>query len=100
MSDTLEEAKRLYLEQLPIIEQLSEQMKASRKIMSSSKRVFRKYLKDNRLTELRVGSKTFGFEQKEKIVCTIDRMENAFPADQMARYKEANLKRNEAFVEL
>ena len=57
-------------------------------------------MKQNNLPQLRVGTMTFGFEKKEKIVCTMDRVEKAFPNDQVSGFKEQNKQAKEVFTEL
>lgn len=100
MATPVEEAKRIYLEQIPKLQQLNDQLKQVRKIIGTQKRVFKKHMKQHNLSQLRVGTTTFGFEKKEKIVCTMDRVEKAFPSDQVVRFKEQNKQAKEVFTEL
>lgn len=100
MSDPIDEAKRIYLEQIPKLQRLNDELKQVRKIIGAQKRAFKKHMKQNNLPQLRVGTTTFGFEKKEKIVCTMDRVEKAFPNDQVLRFKEQNKQAKEVFTEL
>lgn len=100
MATPLEEAKRIYLEQIPKLQQLNDQIKQVRKIIGTQKRVFKKHMKQNNLPQLRVGTTMFGFEKKEKIVCTMDRVERSFPNDQVLKFKEQNKQAKEVFTEL
>lgn len=100
MATPLEEAKRIYLEQIPKLQQLNDQIKQVRKIIGTQKRVFKKHMKQNNLPQLRVGTTMFGFEKKEKIVCTMDRVEKSFPNDQVLKFKEQNKQAKEVFTEL
>ena len=100
MAHSIEDAKRIYLEQLPKLQQLTDQLKQVRKVIGAQKRLFKKYMKEHKVSQLRVGTVTFGFETKEKIVCTMDRVEQAFPSAQVVRFKEQNKQAKEVFTEL
>lgn len=86
----LEEAKRLYLATADPMKQLQGQLKELRSTANKQRRVFKKYMQQQKLQELVVGPDTFSMEKKERIVCTMERVENAFDANAVANFKKAN----------
>jgi hypothetical protein len=73
-----------------ITQQHKKDTKDLKKKLSDVKRAFRKYMKDNNISKLSVGANTFEFEQKEKVLVTIDRIERAFNSDAVDEYKKKN----------
>ena len=96
----IEQAKQVYLEKLPELQQLNDQIKAVRKQIGGAKRVFKKHMKHHKMQRLQVGNITFGFEKKEKVVCTMERVEQSFPPDQVLDFKNKNKQAKEVFTEV
>ncbi|MBO73886.1 MAG: hypothetical protein CMD33_01285 [Flavobacteriales bacterium] len=98
--ETFESASQVYQETLPKLFELRDQCKELSKLLAKQKKVFKKYMKENSMDELRVGEITFTFESKEKIMCNIDRVEQYFGTDQMAEFKRRNTETKERFMEV
>ena len=73
-----------------INQQHKKDTKDLKKKLSEVKRAFKKYMKDNNISKLSVGNNTFEFEQKEKVLVTIDRIERAFNPEAVEAYKKTN----------
>ena len=69
------------------------------KKIAKQKRVFKKYMKQNGLSEMTVAGTTFTYEIEPKVKCTLDLVEQAFPADAVAKFKQENSKDKELFRE-
>ena len=54
-------------------------------------------MKEHGANSFSVGGKTFSFEKKEKIVVSMDRIEESFPPAQVAKYKDSNKEQVEVF---
>lgn len=92
----IDEAKNEYLRILPTLNDLNEQLKRVRKVERKCKNTFKKYCKDTGRS-LTVGGKTFAFETKEKVVCTLDRVEDHFNNSEVERFKAVNTETKESF---
>ena len=86
----LDEARRLYLATVDPMILLQSQLKELRSTANKQRRVFKKYMQQNDIEELVVGTETFSLEKREKVVCTMERVENAFPAKDVLEFKKAN----------
>ena len=93
----IEVAKRLYCELLPSLETKTKEIKDLRKVERRCKAAFKKHMKEHGANSFSVGGKTFSFEKKEKIVVSMDRIEESFPPAQVAKYKDSNKEQVEVF---
>ena len=93
----IEVAKRLYCELLPSLETKAKEIKDLRKVERRCKAAFKKHMKEHGANSFSVGGKTFSFEKKEKIVVSMDRIEESFPPAQVAKYKDSNKEQVEVF---
>ena len=86
----LDEAKRIYLATADPMKELQGQLKELRSTANKQRRVFKKYMQQENLDELVVGPDTFSMEKKERIVCTMERVENSFDEKAVQKFKKAN----------
>lgn len=91
----IEDAKETYLRLVPELESANTHIKSLRKTEAKCKKAFKKYVKEH--GPLTITGKTFRFEQKEKVVLTMDRVEEAFPARDVENYKHNNMEQVEVF---
>ena len=94
LPQSLQASWEQYVQVSESLERINQQHKKDtkdlKKKLSDVKRAFRKYMKDNNITKLSVGANTFEFEQKEKVLVTIDRIERGFHAEAVEEYKKIN----------
>ena len=81
---------RTYSETLVALDQHNAVAKEMKKKVAKCKREIKKYMAQQQLQTLKVGDTTFSFEQREKLVLTIDRVEKAFPPSAVEKYKREN----------
>jgi len=98
--EKLEEAKKLYLETTPALMEIREKAAEKSKIISAQKKIFKAYMKQQKLTSLPVGTTTFTMEEQEKVACTMDNVEKFFPSELVVQFKQNNKKRKVAFKEV
>jgi len=92
----LQHAKEEYTRILPELTTLQNQLKGLKKKERKCKNAFKKYCKDTG-SSLTVAGKTFSFKTKEKVVCTLDRVEDYFNASEVERFKAMNTEEKETF---
>jgi len=86
----IQESGRVFEESLASLEQYSATTKELKKKAARAKRHIKKYMTQNNMTTLKIGERVFSFEQAEKIVCTMDRVEKSFPSTAVEKYKKEN----------
>lgn len=91
----IDTAVETYLRLLPELETKQKEMKALRNVERKCKAAFKKHVKQH--GPLHVGGKTFQFEQKEKVVLTMDRLEEQMPAREVQAYIQNNTEQVEVF---
>jgi len=93
----LDTAKSTFLNLLPALETLNTERKKLVKIDRQCKTVFKKFVKESG-RPLTVGGRVFSFEEKEKVVLTMERVENAFDADVVKQYVVDNTEKIDVFT--
>lgn len=93
----LEDAKRLYTETVPRLTETREKAADLSKVISKQKKIFRNYMKQQNLTELKIGDTTFRLEQDEKVQCSLKLVESFFPTELVNEFKTRNKKRKMKF---
>jgi hypothetical protein len=81
----------------PTIDSMSEELKKEKKKASAHIKTIKKFMKQTGSGSLTVQGVTFKFDQKEKVVCNMDRLESAMTPEQMLAYKKANTEKKESF---
>ena len=98
MSDQqFQEASELYRSVQPQIQSLQDQLKQLRKDESKAKRIFKKYMKRNNLMEMNVGGVNFVIENKERVQCNIDLVEEHFNSAEVENFIRENTVVKEVF---
>jgi len=101
ISDTaLREAIRLYVEAVPQLVELREKAAEKSKIVSAQKKIFKTYMKQQKLSSLEVGTTTFAMEEEEKVPVSMEKVEKFFPTELVSQYKNENKKRKMTFKEV
>jgi len=95
---TLQQTAQTFLEVLNGIDHLNGELKGLRKTKSKCIREIKKYMKANNIPSMKIGDKTFNFEQNEKLVLSIDRVERSFPASQVEKFKQENTEIKTSFT--
>ena len=85
------------LELQPAIDSMSEELKKEKKKVSAHIKTIKKFMKQTGTLSLTVQGVTFKFDQKEKVVCNMDRLESALTPEQILAYKKANTEKKESF---
>lgn len=94
----IQEAGRVFSESLAALDQYSATTKELKKKAARCKRQIKKYMTQNKLQTLKVGDRAFSFEQAEKVVCTMDRVAKAFPANAVEKFKQENTEVKSVFT--
>lgn len=98
MSDQqFQEASELYRSVQPQIQSLQDQLKQLRKDESKAKRIFKKYMKRNNLMEMNVGGVNFVIENKERVQCNMDLVEEHFNSAEVENFIRENTVVKEVF---
>ena len=97
--EDLEAAHKAYVDALPKAKELREKLKEQTKILGRQKNIFKKYMKENSLTSLRVGNMNFAMQEEESVPLKMDLVENHFPSNLVEEYKQKNKKRKVNFKE-
>ncbi len=99
MSDQqFQEASELYRTVKPQLQSLQDQLKQLRKEESKAKRVFKKYMKRNQLTEMNVAGVNFVIENKERVQCNLDLVEEHFNPAEVENFVKENTVVKEVFT--
>ena len=93
----VEHAVSSMLELQPAIDSMSEELKKEKKKVSTHIKTIKKFMKQTGSPSLTVQGVTFKFDQKEKVVCNMDRLESALTPEQILAYKKANTEKKESF---
>lgn len=93
----LETAKSTFLNLLPQQQELQARRKQLTKVDRRCKNAFKKHVKESG-QPLTVGGRVFSFEEKEKVVLTMERVEQAFAPDHVREYVMNNTEKSEVFT--
>jgi len=89
---------KIFVEANAMLEQRNKELKETKTTIARCKREFKKYMLSHNLKSMCVAGKTFMFEPSEKVVLTLDRVEQAFPESQVKKYKEENTEKKTTFT--
>ena len=93
----IETAKSTFLNLLPQQQDLQARKKEYTKVERQCKNAFKKHVKETG-RPLTVGGRVFSFEEKEKVVLTMERVEHAFAPDHVKQYVANNTEKTEVFT--
>lgn len=94
----LEEHAKAFVEANAFLEQKTKELKEARKKITQCKKEFKKYMVTHKIKILDIGGKRFSFEPSEKVVVTLDRIENSFPESAVTKYKQENTEKKTVFT--
>lgn len=89
-AEQVEEAKNAFLEVQPDIERISKELRTLKKTQTRAKKIIRAYMEQTQMTTLDVGNTQFNRAVKDKVVCTMDRVEETFGAEAAQRFGAMN----------
>ncbi len=94
----LQPTAEAFAEANALLEQRNNELKEVRKNISRCKREFKNYMVNNKISTLDIAGKTFTFEPSEKVVVTLDRIEQSFPETAVHKYKQENTEKKTVFT--
>lgn len=93
----LQEQAKTFAEANALLEQRNNETKEVKKNITRCKREFKKYMIQNKISTLEIAGKTFTFEPSEKVVVTLDRIEQSFAESAVNKYKQENTEKKTVF---